>query len=396
VDDKEATLSAWGQDSGFLGGRFDVVIWDDLVDKRNTRTDESLNTLIDWYTTEAETRIDPGGLMVLQGQRIHSDDLYRYCLDKTNLDGSKKYAHIKYAAHDDDLCKQEHGTDAKPWPEGCLLDPFRLPWSYLEQVKESEPRTYNLMFQQRDDITYGGLVQPAWINGGQDDDGNLCPGSLDTDRASGAAIKTLIGTNSFISIDPSPTEFWGILWNVWDEHTQTINVLDAKRTRLTPEELLYLDLDTGQFSGLLHDWHLRALNLGHPLTHVIVEINAAQRWLLTQPHVQRWQSLTGVTLVPHSTNRNKNDPEYGVETLGAWFKHGRIRLPNGTPSSRLAMSPLLDELLRYPNAKTTDMVMSMWFAALFTHTHAPGTGNGRYERNSINGSARRGMALTRR
>jgi hypothetical protein len=30
LDDKEATVSAWGKDSGFLGGRFDFVVWDDL------------------------------------------------------------------------------------------------------------------------------------------------------------------------------------------------------------------------------------------------------------------------------------------------------------------------------------------------------------------------------
>jgi hypothetical protein len=31
LDDKEPTVSAWGQDSVvFLGGRFDVVVWDDL------------------------------------------------------------------------------------------------------------------------------------------------------------------------------------------------------------------------------------------------------------------------------------------------------------------------------------------------------------------------------
>ena len=38
LDDKEATVSAWGMDSGFLGGRFDIVVWDDLVDKKNTKT----------------------------------------------------------------------------------------------------------------------------------------------------------------------------------------------------------------------------------------------------------------------------------------------------------------------------------------------------------------------
>jgi hypothetical protein len=75
LDDKEPTVSAWGQDSGFLGGRFDLVIWDDLVDKKNTSTIEGKDRLREWYVTEAETRLEPGGLFVLQGQRISHDDL---------------------------------------------------------------------------------------------------------------------------------------------------------------------------------------------------------------------------------------------------------------------------------------------------------------------------------
>jgi hypothetical protein len=39
VDDKESTVTAYGMDSGFLGGRFDFIIWDDLVDKKTMRGD---------------------------------------------------------------------------------------------------------------------------------------------------------------------------------------------------------------------------------------------------------------------------------------------------------------------------------------------------------------------
>jgi hypothetical protein len=77
LDDKEATVSAWGQDSGFLGGRFDFVVWDDLVDRKNSKSLESREGLREWWDTEAETRLEPGGLLLLQGQRIANNDLYR-------------------------------------------------------------------------------------------------------------------------------------------------------------------------------------------------------------------------------------------------------------------------------------------------------------------------------
>ena len=58
LDDKEPTVSAWGMDSGFLGGRFDLVVWDDLVDRKNTATVEARDKLAEWYFTEAETRLE--------------------------------------------------------------------------------------------------------------------------------------------------------------------------------------------------------------------------------------------------------------------------------------------------------------------------------------------------
>ena len=163
LDDKEPSVSAWGQDSGFLGGRFDFVIWDDLVDRKNTKTQEAKENLRVWYDSEAETRLEPRGLFLLQGQRIQHDDLYRYCLDKKKLDETPKYRHIVYQAHDEEHCAGDHDLDAKPWPDGCLLDPWRLPWKDLETLKHNNPRNFEVMYQQKDGDIVGGLLDPAWI-----------------------------------------------------------------------------------------------------------------------------------------------------------------------------------------------------------------------------------------
>ena len=170
LDDKEATVSAWGQDSGFLGGRFDFVVWDDLVDRKNVKTEDSREGIREWWDSEAESRLEPGGLLILQGQRIAVNDLYRYCLDKKTLDEVPKYRHIVLKAHDEDLCTGDH-TDSLPWPEGCLLDPYLIPLKMLETIQHTSPRTYAVMYQQQDGDTVGGLVDPAWIMGGVDADG---------------------------------------------------------------------------------------------------------------------------------------------------------------------------------------------------------------------------------
>jgi hypothetical protein len=367
IDDKEPTLSAWGQDSGFLGGRFDFIIWDDLVDQRNTRTEESRDKLREWWVTEAETRLEPSGALVLQGQRIHRNDLYRYALDQTTLDDAQKYRHIIYRAHDESLCQEEHDPKtAKAWPEGCLIDPHRIPWRILEAAKRNNPRVYSVQYQQEDGDTEGGLVDPAWIYGGVDSEGWDSPGSLDKERRRYEIPHHLKDGKgwSFVTVDPSPTEWWGVIWWVYDEATNNRYIIDIARRRMNPEQFLSLNMDTFEFTGLIHDMRTKSIEVGAPIRDVVVEVNAAQRWLLQQPHIQKYMQVTGLRFLPHTTSRNKSDPEFGVESLGDYFRQGRIRIPHADLPARRSAEPFIEELLAYPDGDTDDLVMSAWFHTL--------------------------------
>jgi hypothetical protein len=397
MDDKEPTVSAWGQDSGFLGGRWDFVIWDDLVDRKNTRTAESKETMRDWYDAEAENRLEPGGLLLLQGQRIAGDDLYRHCLNKRKPDETPKYAHVTFKAHDDDKCEGVHGEVAKPWPDGCLLDPYRLPFDFLESVRHPNPRAYAITYQQEDGERVGGLIDPAWVVGGTDQAGYIAPGILDRERGYGEVPFNIRGRGwSFVTVDPAPSNFWGVIWWVYDPETKRSYAIDLVRKRMAPQDFLSMDLDTYAFSGLITEWRKRAYDHA-PITHVIFEANAAQKWFLSQPHVQRWEEVTGITFLPHTTHINKRDPKYGVESLGDFFRQGAIRLPYSTPQSRLKSHFLIDEALLWPDGDTTDMVMSAWFMRLAVDVLYRPPQHGMYEeaRPGYLTGSRRGLASWR-
>jgi hypothetical protein len=370
LDDKEPTVSAWGQDSGFLGGRFDFVIWDDLVDRKNTKTDESRQGIREWWDGEAENRLEPGGLLVLQGQRIATNDLYRYCLDKKTVDEQSKYRHVVFKAHDEERCTGSH-EDVKPWPDGCLLDPHRLPYHELETLKHNNPRAFAIMYQQEDGDIAGGLVDSAWITGGLDQDGYYAPGCLDKDTYLLDPPEHLLngGGWSFVTVDPSPTEWWGVIWWLYDPESGNRYIIDLHRKRMNPEQFLSVDMDTFEWSGLMQDLWERSIHLDIPLQHVIVEVNAAQRWLLSQPHVQKWMAITGVSFVPHTTSVNKADPKYGLESIGDLFRQGRIRIPWADIATRQRMQYLIDEATRYPDHDTTDLIMSTWFGKLGVENH---------------------------
>ena len=390
LDDKEPTVSAWGQDSGFLGGRFDFIIWDDLVDRKNTLGKEAGQNLVEMWLTEMETRLEPGGLLILQGQRIATDDLYRFCLDLTDLAGNAKYDHVRYQAHSEDRCVSDHGVDAQPYPNGCLLDPYRLPWSMLSNVAATTPRVYDIQYQQNDGQAAALLVQQAWIEGGPDNAGIERKGCLDHNRDFGRSSVADYTGWSVLSVDPSPAELWGITWWVMVPETHTYEICGVWRRRMGSEEFLSIDLDSGAFSGLMEDIRVLAHSQGHPLQAAVIEINAAQRFLLAQPHMQRWSRLHGVTLMPHTTSINKADPTFGVTGIADFFRQGAVRLPVGNPEGKLAVRPLVHELTTWPEGRTDDLVMSVWFAirAVQMTYASPDTPAPRFERPSYIGHGR--------
>lgn len=359
-DEKEASVAAFGADSAFLGGRYDLIIWDDLVDKRNLRTPEARERLWEWFTGEAESRLEPGGVLLLVGQRMAADDLYSRALTVTRLDGSRKYQHVVYSAHDESKCENQH-TDTDPQPKGCLLDPIRLPWDHLQDVQATNPNMYELMFQQRSTNLTGALVREEWLSGGQNADGEQHPGCYDRDRLAGQVPRYLArGAWSVVTVDPSPAQYWAVQW--WGYHYETEQrvLLDQHRQQMEAGEFLSWDHLTSRFTGVLQDWVERSAEQGFPIQHVIVEGNAAQRFLLQTSDMRLWMKKHQVTVVAHSTNRNKADPKYGVHTIGVPYKYGKVRLPWADQTQYL-IRPLVTELLGWPDQATDDCVMANWF-----------------------------------
>jgi hypothetical protein len=367
VEDKEPTVSAFGMDSELLGLRANVIGWDDLVTSATIRNAERVADLQAWWTQEAETRLEPGGLLILQGQRMGANDLYRYCLDMgvpegTDWGRNKKYHHIIYPAHFEDKCAGDHGKNAKPWPEGCLLDPVRLSWSKLQTIRHNRGDAFRVQYQQEDVDPEDVLVPMIWITGGRDPEtGEQYPGCWDTERAPAQIPKGLAQPLlSIATADPSPTKFWAITWWLIQPETQSRFLLDLHRRVMDAPEFLDWNARTLCFTGLMEEWQLRSVDMGYPISHWIVEQNAAQRFLLQYDHVHRWQAARKVRIIGHSTHRNKTDPDYGVQMLKNLYRYGQVRLPGAQYGRHIALA-LVDEVTRWPQSTTDDCVMAQWF-----------------------------------
>ena len=387
IDEKEPTWSAYGMDQDFLGGRFDLVLWDDLVTKKTLKTAEAIESQRDWYDSEAESRLEPGGAFFLVGQRLGALDLYRHALDKkldpeddaelealeqldahdrkaALVDQPGKYRHIVYRAHDETRCESDHSRDAAYWPDGCLLDPFRLSWRELRGIKANTPEKYATVYQQEDADPKAAFVKSVWVSGGTDpEEGTYHPGCWDSERSLCELPQNLVGPKfSFATVDPSPTKLWAIQWWAYvPEAAHQLFLLDTVRRSMPGNELLDWNNNTGQFYGLMDEWQRRSVDLDLPIRDWIIEINAAQRFLLQYDHVRRWVAEHRVNMRPHETTMRKADDTFGVDMIRDWWRHGRIRLPGKGLTARTAALKLVEEVTNYGGALTDDQVLACWF-----------------------------------
>lgn len=370
--EKEPTWAAFGQDSSHIGWRVDYIVWDDVVTPTKLKSMEAIETQRHWWDDEAETRLEPTGVLVLQGQRLSSNDLYRYCLDKTVAPDDeddeeeeairdKQYRHIIYKAHYEDRCEGIHKQSlAKPYPDGCLLDPKRLPWRDLRAVM-TKGQKYQVVYQQQDVDPAEVLVPKLWVDGGRGADGIEYPGCWDKERDLGQIGDLTAPTYSVVTCDPSPTKFWSIQWWLYHKPTEQRFLMDHSRRVMDAPDFLDYDPTTNTYTGLLEDWWHMSNRKGHPFKHLIVEDNAAQRFMLQYRHFTLWASLRKVNIIPHSTHRNKLDERFGVvASLKPVWRHGRVRLP-GKGMGRVASLKLIDEVTKWPDSQTDDCVMAQWF-----------------------------------
>lgn len=368
--EKEPTVMSASEDSGFLGGRFEFSIWDDLVTVKNQSTPVRRDNQQEFWTDQAETRCEPGGLVVLMGQRINASDLFRYCLDmkiprhqveKKDIEGKgdRKYYHVVYPAHFNEVCKENH-DDPKPWPNGCLLDPYRLPFHELEAIRENDEKKYQTVYQQHDADPESVLVQQHWIDGGEHN-GILYPGCKDPNRTIAQWPEGMGRCDaSVITVDPSPEEFWSVQWWGFNQDSDTRVLLDHANRRMRAPQ--FLDrLQDGSYVGLLKDWCERAWHLSMRINYLIVEQNAAQRFMVQYDYFQQFLKRWGVLLMPHDTTKNKADQEWGVwALLPNVYRTGKINLPYHD-LGRKASSPLVQEATKWPDSGTDDCVDAQWF-----------------------------------
>lgn len=385
IEDKEATLTAYGIDTEFTGDRFNYVEWDDLVSPSSVESPTYRSELESIYVKTCEPRVEPEGLLVLCGQRLFADDLHHFVQqlvmppededdDDEDVDTNAavemreaamrgdrsymKYRHIVYKSHYPELCSEgSHKKTAPAYLEGgCLLDPRRQPYRDLVAAQANNPAEFALVFQQEDADPADALAQRGWVYG---DENHL--GCVDYDRGHWEIPEDIPAYESvvFACADPSPSMYWSVQCWLWHEPSKRLVMLCHARTKMKMPEMLDRTA-SGVFTGLMEEWQELSHKMGFPIMAWVVEANAAQRWMLQQSLFRDWLLQRGVELIPHTTGMNKLDPNYGVWSLRTPWRLGRVRLPMQAGDAFNASTKLIEEVLVYDHGRTDDCVMAMW------------------------------------
>src|SRR3990167_6772640 len=86
-DKRESTVTAAGIDNNLVGGHYDIIIMDDVVNRDNIGTAEQIRKVIQKYRDSLDL-LEPNGQLIVIGTRWHYGDLYGWILDNSEIKSS--------------------------------------------------------------------------------------------------------------------------------------------------------------------------------------------------------------------------------------------------------------------------------------------------------------------
>lgn len=146
---KGGKYSAAGVGTAVTGRGAHVFIVDDpLKDREEAESERRRETVWNWYTSTAYTRLEKGGAIIVIQTRWHEDDLAGRLLEKEQ-EGGDKWVHLDLPAI----------TDAgKPlWPE-------KYPIEALRRIRDNiGTRDWSALYQQKPAPDEGALFKREWF-----------------------------------------------------------------------------------------------------------------------------------------------------------------------------------------------------------------------------------------
>lgn len=397
--EKDPTVEAVGMGGQIYGGRFDIIILDDVVDNENAhRWDEQS----DWTMTILDSRLPPdGGLMMVLGTRLATTDLYAALREKEDENEQQFFSYLAQPAV---LAYSEsRETWRTLWPfqlghrnaedsalrcMACytLADPdvsiqnccgfedvrwLKVRWDGNRLAKKRFPlgeRRWSLVWQQQQipaDATFNQRTVMTAINRSRQ------PGTM---RAGvmGHRTQGMQGLYVVGGLDPATIGNTAIIVSGIERQSKKRFVLDGfNQANTSPSTMRE---------------QIKRLTDLHHINEWVIERNAFQKFLTDDPEIRAFLQSRSCRLTPHYTTKDKVDPDFGVMAMaplfestgrppknnggGTWAKVAEgdlIELPDERQSA--VFSQLVAQLIAWEpqgmsQKQKTDLVMALWFTEI--------------------------------
>ena len=319
------TCSGYGIFTTGVGGRSDLLIFDDIVDERNTLInpadiDKVKNT---FYNTWMKTQEKPKARVVMIGTPWHEDDLTQ------EIKASPTFHSVLFSI----------GDDLEPlWPE-------QIPKEYLQREYDLDPVSFDRAYKCRPVSARECYFPAHWIDQCFD------------------ASKTLKIDN----IPPHWPKIIGVdvALGAGRQHAYTVLFVLAldEENRRVPIQILRNRWD---FPKIIEN--ILRLNDIYTPRVIVIEDNAFQKAAVQQIiHESNKRMIPPPNVFSFTTNAYNK--EEGLRTLALEFYRKQWRIPYDPTSHDIrececGLCIWIREMKAYPFSKFKDTVMACWFASM--------------------------------
>jgi predicted phage terminase large subunit-like protein len=156
-----------GRGGGTTGKGADLFVIDDPIkDAKEAESETVRKDIWEWFNAVANTRLMPGGAIVIIMTRWHEDDLVGRLIDTAhpnyNPDVAKQWTVLKLPG----IFTDEHAEIAAVMGKqiGDSLWPKRYPPAHIEKIRIQSPRTFSALYQGDPTPPEGTLFKNEWLH----------------------------------------------------------------------------------------------------------------------------------------------------------------------------------------------------------------------------------------
>lgn len=159
---KEPTLQVLGVSSSSVSSHYDMIILDDIMDEKNSRTPTQRGNVFSWYESTLTPMLEPGGKIFNICTRWHQNDIHNYLTKKPMFKEAVYKALIHEPEDDDDkpivLWEERMPYYDQELPDGRVI-------TGLKTIREANGAVaFEMQYQNNIAQTEDSPIRQEWVD----------------------------------------------------------------------------------------------------------------------------------------------------------------------------------------------------------------------------------------